>query len=174
MEKFLDQEKKTTDSIILGIDPGTKVTGYGIITKKNNYFIAIEFGCIRPSYKLSLNKRYFQIFSKIEDLIQKHRPSAIAIETQFVKQNVQVALKLGIARGTVIIAAEKNNIPIYEYSPKKAKLAVSGNGSASKYQVQKMVQMLLNIEEKVAFDAADALALAICHLNNRNTLCLNI
>ncbi len=157
--------------IILGIDPGTKVTGYGVIKAIDNSHIPMDFGAIKPPCSLSLFKRYFIIFESIDLLIQKYKPTAIAVETQFVKKNIQVAMKLGMARGSVIIAAEKNNIPIFEYAPKKAKLAVVGNGKASKHQVQKMVKMLLNLKkDPTPEDAADALALAICHSHEKQFL----
>ncbi|NGX55912.1 MAG: Crossover junction endodeoxyribonuclease RuvC [Candidatus Anoxychlamydiales bacterium] len=152
--------------IILGIDPGTIITGYGVIEFENNKLVALDYGAIKPPKKEKLSKRYFIIFEAINHLIKKYNPTAISVETQFVKNNPQVALKLGMARGSVIIAAEKNNIPIFEYAPKKAKLAVVGNGGASKEQVQKMVKMLLNLSKvPTPEDAADALSLAICHIH---------
>jgi len=153
-------EKK---EFIMGIDPGTVVTGYGIIEKINSSYLLIESGVIKPLYKLSINERYFEIFHSLEILIKKYDPVSIAIETQFVKKNIQSAIKLGMARGVAIIAAANNNIPIYEYAPKKAKQAVVGNGMASKEQVRSMVTRFLNLKEEISFDEADALALAICH-----------
>lgn len=124
----------------------------------------MDFGCIRPPYNYDLHKRYLIIFNALEELIFKYAPTAMAVETQFVNKNVQSAIKLGMARGVSIIAAARNNIPIYEYAPKKAKLAVVGNGKASKQQVQKMVQVLLNLKNiTLPEDAADALAIALCH-----------
>jgi crossover junction endodeoxyribonuclease RuvC len=150
--------------IIMGIDPGTIITGYGIVQKNQNSTIPLDFGCIKPPPKYHLHQRYLIIFNAIEELIIKYKPTSMAIETQFVKKNPQIAIKLGMARGVSIIAAAKNNIPIFEYAPKKAKMAVVGNGAASKIQVQKMVQILLNLKDmKMPEDAADALALAICH-----------
>ncbi|MFA6119514.1 MAG: crossover junction endodeoxyribonuclease RuvC [Parachlamydiales bacterium] len=157
--------------IILGVDPGTKITGYGVIKTLNNKHIAVDYGCIRPPQKYPLSKRYFIIFDGIEKLIEKYKPHAVVVETQFVKKNVQIALKLGMARGSIIVAAEKNNIPIYEYAPRKAKQSVVGNGAASKYQVQKMLKMLLNLsQDPTPEDAADALALAICHAHQMDFL----
>jgi crossover junction endodeoxyribonuclease RuvC len=153
--------------IILGIDPGTKTTGFGIIKKINNFFEVIDFGCITPKSSLHLHQRYLIIFNSIENLIKKYKPTSISVETQFVKKNVQIAIKLGMARGTCIIAAAKNNIPIYEYSPRKAKRSVTGNGGASKEQINKTIKTLLNLNEKIPEDAADALALAFCHGNQR-------
>lgn len=151
------------EEIILGIDPGTKVTGYGLIKKSQCSIEPLDFGCIRPPYKYDLHKRYLIIFDSICELIQKFNPSSMSIETQFVKKNVQSAIKLGMARGVIIIAGAKNNIPIFEYAPKKAKLSVVGHGQASKHQIQKMIQVILNIKNNIPEDAADALALALCH-----------
>ncbi|MBI5345713.1 MAG: crossover junction endodeoxyribonuclease RuvC [Chlamydiae bacterium] len=152
------------NKIIMGVDPGTRITGYGIIKLENNTHIPIDFGCIRPPVNLPLEKRYLIIFEGIEELIKKFQPSALAVETQFVKKNVQSAIKLGMARGSVILAAAKNNIEVFEYAPRKAKQAIVGSGSASKLQIQKMVQVLLKLTTMpTPEDAADALALAICH-----------
>ena len=158
------------NEIILGIDPGTKITGYGIIQKENKKIFPLDFGCIRPPYSMDLNSRYLVIFEGIEKLIAKYSPTVVAIETQFIKTdpkigNAQSALKLGMARGCAIIAAKKNNLPVFEYAPRKAKLSIVGVGSASKHQIQKMVAMQLNINnQKIPEDAADALAIALCHV----------
>lgn len=157
---------KNNPQIIMGIDPGTRVTGYGII-KNSTIIEAIDYGCIKPPSNLPLEERYLIIHNAIETLIEKFCPSAIVVETQFVKKNVQSAMKLGMARGIIILSATKRKIPKFEYAPKKAKLAVVGNGQASKFQVQKMVQMILKLPmPPTPEDAADALALAICHAHN--------
>jgi crossover junction endodeoxyribonuclease RuvC len=149
--------------VILGIDPGTQITGFGII-KIGTQLEPLDFGCIRPPSKLPLSERYLIIFQGIDHLIEKYQPDAIAVESQFVHKNVQSAMKLGMARGMVILAGARKGVPLYEYAPKKAKLAVVGIGSASKHQVQKMVQSLLKLPSAPhPEDAADALALAICH-----------
>ncbi len=158
-------EEKTT---ILGIDPGTRITGYGIIRKGRHSLEAIDFGCIRPPPSLSGPQKYLILFNAIESLLDRYQPQAVSVETQFVYKNVQSALKLGMARGVCLLAAAKRNIPIFEYAPKKAKLAVVGTGSASKEQVQKMVQFLLKLPIlPQPEDAADALALAICQANSQ-------
>lgn len=155
------------EEIILGIDPGTRITGYGVIKVRHPLIEPIDFGCIKPPTDLDLPARYLALFNSLEKLLDLYTPSAVAVETQFVYKNVQSALKLGMARGVVIIAAARRGIPIFEYAPKKAKLAVVGNGSASKEQVQKMIQLLLKLPElPEPEDAADALALAICHANS--------
>ena len=149
--------------VILGIDPGTIITGYGVIRGQK----ALDFGCIRPPAKLPLEKRYLIIFNSLEELITQYKPHALAVETQFVKDNPQTAIKLGMARGMVLLAAAKNDIPIFEYSPRKAKQAVTGNGGACKAQVQQMVRLILNLScLPEPEDAADALALALCHQQN--------
>jgi crossover junction endodeoxyribonuclease RuvC len=150
--------------IIIGIDPGTQITGYGIIKVEGNSYKAIDYGCIRPPARHKLTDRYLIIFNALEEIINKHSPDAFVVETQYVSKNVQSAIKLGMARGIAILAAKRRGIPIFEYAPTKAKQAVVGNGGASKSQVQKMVQVLLRLSEiPTPEDAADALALAICH-----------
>lgn len=156
-------------NIILGIDPGTRITGYGIIRVPNE---PIDFGCIRPPSHLPLQERYHILFNAIEALIQKYVPTAIAVESQFVLKNAQSAIKLGMAKGMVLLAGARAKIPVYEYAPKKAKLAVVGQGHASKFQVQRMIQSLLRLPVlPEPEDAADALALAICCAHNLRFSC---
>ncbi len=154
--------------VILGIDPGTVITGYGIIDGDSQ---PLDFGCIRPPIKLSLEARYKIIFDAIEELIEKHQPGAIAVESQFVMKNVQSAIKLGMAKGMAYLAAARKGIPIYEFAPKRAKQAVVGTGNATKFQVQKMIQSLLRLPQiPEPEDAADALALAICCAHQLRTI----
>lgn len=156
-------EKKGRQKI-LGIDPGTKVSGYGLILVEENRYAPVDYGCIRPPVSFKLSERYLVIFNAISELIDLHHPDALIVETQYVHKNPQSAIKLGMARGAVIIAAKKKGLSIFEYAPTKAKLAVVGSGKASKSQVQGMVQRLLNLPHlPEPEDAADALALAICH-----------
>ena len=153
--------------IIIGIDPGTTVTGYGIIRVEAFSYSLIDYGCIRPPPGLKITDRYLIIYNGLEELLELHKPDELAVETQFVHKNVQSAIKLGMARGVAIVAAKKRGIKIVEYTPSKAKKAVSGNGRASKSQVQGMVQRLLTLDElPQPEDAADALALALCHANS--------
>ena len=150
--------------IIIGVDPGTIVCGYGIIETDGTTHRALDYGCIRPPRTLELSERYLVLFNSLDELLSRYKPKALAVETQYVNKNPQSAIKLGMARGTVIVAAGIKKISIAEYSPAKAKLAVVGNGRASKGQVQAMVQRLLNLATPPSpEDAADALALAICH-----------
>jgi crossover junction endodeoxyribonuclease RuvC len=149
--------------IILGIDPGTRVSGYGIIEVRGSTFVPIDYGCIRPSASDPLFDRCYALFEGVERLIDKFGPKAVVVETQYVNKNVQSALKVGMARGSVNIAARKNGLDMFEYPPSTAKKAVVGTGNASKQQVQGMVQRLLKLSQPPPEDAADALSLAICH-----------
>ncbi len=154
----------TPPCIILGIDPGTQVTGYGLLKVVGSKITPLDFGCIRPHKKAELPQKYLMIFEALEQLIEKFSPTAVAVETQFVQKNVSVAMKLGMARGMVVLAAARKKIPLFEYAPRKAKQAVVGHGGASKQQVQKMMQLLLGLSKPpTPEDAADALAIALCH-----------
>jgi crossover junction endodeoxyribonuclease RuvC len=155
--------------IIIGIDPGTQITGYGIINAQAIPWTAIDYGCIRPPPALKLSDRYLILFNALEELLKKYSPEVLVVETQYVKKNVQSAIKLGMARGVAIISAKRLGIPVFEYAPAKAKLAVAGNGRASKQQIQGMVKLLLSLSQvPEPEDAADALALAICHAQSLN------
>jgi len=147
---------------IIGVDPGSRITGYGVIDTERNAYHLICHGTITPSAKLKAEFRYQTIFEELGHILDMHRPDALSVETQFVYKNVDSALKLGMARGIIILAATLKKIPVFEYAPKKTKMAVTGSGAASKGQVQKMMELLLG--EKIASeDASDALAMAICH-----------
>lgn len=162
------EEQPKTHSIILGIDPGTQVTGFGVIREAGRSWEPLDFGCIRPPRLLKTHEKYLAIFEGIDHLLEKYKPEAVAVETQFVYKNVQSALKLGMARGAVLIAAARRGVAVFEYAPTKAKLAVVGSGAASKFQVQKMVQMQLKLPQMPQpADAADALALALCHAHTK-------
>lgn len=158
--------------IIIGIDPGTKVTGYGVIKLVESSYRALDYGCIKPPASLKLTDRYLIIYNAIEELLEKYAPESLVVETQYVQKNIQSAIKLGMARGIAIIAAKRKGVSVFEYAPTKAKLAVTGNGRSSKIQVQSMVQKLLNLAElPQPEDAADALSLAICHAHGRRSSC---
>lgn len=159
--------------IIIGIDPGTRVTGYGVIVTDNISYRALDYGCIRPPPNLKLSDRYLIIFEGLEEIIEKYKPDAVVVEQQYVHlekgvpRNIQSVMKLGMVRGISIIAAKRKKIPVFQYAPTKAKLAVVGKGSASKAQVQAMVQHLLKLSAPpTPEDAADALSLAICHAHS--------
>ncbi len=156
--------------LILGIDPGSVVTGYGLIRKRGSRLSACLFGCIRPKAK-ELPARFRTIFEEVLLLIDTHKPGALAVETQFVDKNAGSALKLGMVRGVVLLAAALREIPIFEYAPSRAKQAITGSGRASKAQIRSMVQMLLDLKkERLAEDASDALAIAICHAHSNRIL----
>jgi crossover junction endodeoxyribonuclease RuvC len=157
------------EKVIIGIDPGTVITGYGLISVKGNNFTPIDFGCIKPPAKLKLSERYHIIASALGEILDHYTPAAMAVESQYFAKNAQSVLKLGMVRGVIMVAARQKKIPIYQYSPSSAKKAVVGRGNATKMQVQNMVKALLNLERiPEPDDAADALALAICHAH---TLC---
>lgn len=149
---------------IIGIDPGTQTTGYGVLKVTPHRLEVIDFGCIRTKSSQKISERYLNIFEGVSELIAVHNPIALAIETQFVQKNPQSAIKLGMARGVAILAATLKAVSIFEYAPTKAKKAVVGHGRASKYQIQAMVKTLLCLSAiPEPEDAADALAIAICH-----------
>ncbi len=151
------------DALILGIDPGTRVTGYGVIQIQNRTCKAVDFGCIRPPPALPLQIRYRILFEGIEALLQRFSPQAVAIETQFVNKNVSSATKLAMARAVISLAATLREIPLFEYSPTRVKKAVVGRGNATKEQVQSMLLHHLSLKKiPTPEDAADALALAVC------------
>jgi crossover junction endodeoxyribonuclease RuvC len=133
--------------IIIGIDPGTAVTGYGIIQKTAERCILVDYGCIRPPRERKLSERRQIIFEGLAHLLDTHQPDAMAIETQFMQHNIQSAMKLGMIRGIAILAASLRGISVYEYAPTRAKKAVAGRGQASKKQVQGMIKLLLNLQE---------------------------
>jgi crossover junction endodeoxyribonuclease RuvC len=150
--------------IILGIDPGTNVTGYGIIKYQNNTFSKVASGIIKLSSANPIPVRLKIIYDSLDKLIKTYKPDEFAIETAFYGKNVQSAMKIGYARGVSILAAGHNNIPTSEYSPRQVKKSVVGRGSATKEQVSYMIKTLLVINnEKMKTDETDALAIALCH-----------
>ena len=150
---------------IVGIDPGSRVTGYGVVASSNGVLQFVSCGVVRTSANLPFSERLNQIFDGINEIIQLHQPDVAAIEDVFLATNPRSALKLGQARGAAVVAAMQNNIRVFDYSPKLVKQGVVGYGQASKEQVQHMVRVLLNLSGSPSSDAADALAVAICHAN---------
>ncbi|WP_116963174.1 crossover junction endodeoxyribonuclease RuvC [Fastidiosibacter lacustris] len=155
--------------IILGIDPGSRITGFGVLKIQAKDCLYLTSGCIRIT-KENTGERLKQIQDSIHEIISAYRPTEAAIEQIFMFQNPGAALKLGQARGVAMCTLANNNLPINEYSAKQVKQAVVGNGNASKYQVQHMVQTFLQLSSKPQADAADALAIAICHFHSYNSL----
>ena len=149
---------------VLGIDPGSVVTGYGLIRVQGRNTSYCASGCIRTSGS-NLPARLGQIYVGVKELIDQYQPDEFAIENVFLARNPQSALKLGQARGVAIAAAVAADLPVYEYAARQVKLAVVGTGRANKAQVQHMVQVLLQLSGQPQADAADALAIAVCHVN---------
>ena len=164
-----------SDKIILGLDPGTNVMGFGVISFKNQKLKALQYGVIKMNKEKDHIKKLKVIFETVNNLINEYKPNEISIESPFYGKNVQSMLKLGRAQGVAMVAGEVNNITITEYAPKKIKQAVTGNGNASKIQLNKMIQKILNIKilDSNKLDASDALGAALCHLyqksNNQTT-----
>ena len=158
------------DKIILGIDPGTTITGFGVIKLENKGISLIKMGIFDLSKLNTHELKLKRIFESTLDLIDKYQPDELSIEAPFFGKNVQSMLKLGRAQGVAIAAALYRDIPIFEYSPKKIKKSITGNGNASKEQVAKMLQSLLNIENLPKhLDASDGLAAAVCHHFQKTT-----
>lgn len=155
-------QKKT--NIILGIDPGTIIMGYGLIRVTGNKISLLEMGVLQPGKVKDSYKKLQLIFNTVSGLVTKYQPDTFAIEAPFFGKNVQSMLKLGRAQGVAIAAALRHGLEVTEYQPKKVKQSVTGNGNASKEQVQKMLQQILTFDDSPKYyDATDALAVAVCH-----------
>jgi crossover junction endodeoxyribonuclease RuvC len=149
---------------ILGIDPGSETTGYGLIESDGSRHTSIIFGAIRTSSRRAFHERLLHIYTQLMDVLCREQIQAVAVEGVFYAANVQAALKLGHARGIALLVAAQQGLPVFEYSPLEVKSAIVGYGRAEKSQVQMMVRHLLNLPETPApDDAADALAVALCH-----------
>ncbi|MFT4654482.1 MAG: crossover junction endodeoxyribonuclease RuvC [Kangiellaceae bacterium] len=155
--------------IILGIDPGSRITGYGIIAVKGNKTEYLGSGCIKVMDE-SLPKRLKNVFDGVSEIIRQYQPTEFAIEQVFMAKNPDSALKLGQARGAAIVAATFIDLPVYEYSARQIKQSVVGSGSADKTQVQHMVTHILKLGKTPQADAADALAVALCHLHTQQSM----
>ncbi len=149
---------------VLGIDPGSRSTGYGLVVAQGNQMHFEASGCIRTSDG-SFAARLGEIYTAVVEIVDRYQPDEFAIERVFMARNADAALKLGQARGVAIAAAVARDLPIAEYAAREVKLAVVGTGRAGKQQVQHMVSAILNLNAVPQSDAADALALAICHVN---------
>ena len=153
-------------AIILGIDPGSRVTGYGVIRQQGRRLLYIGSGCIRTQVD-DLPSRLGKIYVGVSEIITQYQPDCFAIEQVFMAKNADSALKLGQARGVAILAAVNNNLPVFEYAARQVKQTVTGTGAAETAQVQHMVRSILKLSAAPQADAADALAIAIthCHFN---------
>lgn len=155
---------------ILGIDPGSRATGYGVIRINGNKSEYITSGCIKVGSAEGFDRRLSIIFNGLEQVIQEFAPNEAAIEEVFMHKNANSALKLGHARGVAMLAATRHTDSVHEYSARQIKQAVVGYGAADKAQVGHMVKMLLNLSSVPQTDAADALAVALCHAHTRSSL----
>jgi len=154
---------------ILGIDPGIATTGYGFIENKGSNLCLVDYGCIITSPKISLPERLNTLFNELSKLIKKQKPDEVAVEEIFFAKNVKTAMIVSQARGVILLSCLKSGMKVInEYTPLEVKMALVGYGRAEKQQVQKMVTTLLNLKEMPKpDDAADALAIAVCHFNSR-------
>lgn len=149
---------------ILGIDPGYAIVGYGVLDYQNNHFKVVDFGAIITPAGMEFNKRLEIIYDEMNLLIAKNKPDTLAIEKLFFNTNAKTVIDVGQARGVLLLAAQKNNLQVFEYTPLQVKQSVVGYGRAEKKQVQEMTKILLGLDKvPKPDDTADALAMAICH-----------
>jgi crossover junction endodeoxyribonuclease RuvC len=151
--------------LVLGVDPGSQVTGYGLVEKKNDKLTCIHSGHITSSSKIPFYERIHKIFQSMVEVMGHYGPQEMAIEDMFYAKNIKTSLKLGHARGAVLIAAVQCGIQIFEYTPLEIKKSVVGYGRATKEQVRSMVRIILKLKSSPNLDISDALAAAICHIN---------
>jgi crossover junction endodeoxyribonuclease RuvC len=156
-------------TLVLGIDPGSRITGFGLVNANGNSLEYIASGCIRTEGEI-FPERLQLIFRGICKVIEEHSPQQAAVEQVFMGRNASAALKLGHARGSALVACMHYDMPVSEYSARQVKQALVGKGAAEKLQVQHMVKVLLGINDQLQEDAADALAVAICHINTQSGL----
>lgn len=156
-------------SRILGVDPGSRLTGYGVIDCYGQHVVHVASGFV-SAHSRELTSRLKVIFDEMTDIVRLYQPSEMVVEQVFVHRNVSAALKLGQARGVVVLAGLIQGLPLYEYTPREIKKAVIGNGNAAKHQVQYMIKTLLSLGHIPQNDAADALGVALCHAHTRHTL----
>lgn len=153
--------------IVLGIDPGTAITGYGLVQEENGQAVALAYGVITTPSDLPLPDRLKLLQRDLAAIVEKYRPEQSAVEQLFFNKNVRTALAVGHARGVVLLTLAQASVPVYEYTPLEVKLAVTGHGRADKAQVQQMITLLLGLSKiPKPDDAADALAIALCHLHS--------
>jgi crossover junction endodeoxyribonuclease RuvC len=154
--------------LVIGIDPGTAITGYGVVrTHQGRDVEAVDYGVIETPAKTPMPERLVMLYEQLNQILTLHRPDTGAVEKLFFQKNVRTAISVGQARGVALLSLAQVGISIGEYTPNEIKLAVAGYGGADKYQMQQMVRLLLNLEEvPKPDDAADALAVAICHLHS--------
>lgn len=152
--------------IVIGVDPGTIVSGYGIVQRRDNSFHCLHSGYISQTQGSTPQDRLKHIYTSLVEIIDEYNPDEMSIEDVFYAKNIRSTLKLGEARGVSMLAAASVDIPVYQYSPTEVKSAVTGNGRATKEQVQQMICTMLNIDTTEKTDTSDALAIAVCHLHS--------
>jgi len=153
--------------LVLGIDPGTAITGYGLVREGDDGLVLVECGAITTPAGQPLAERLQTIYRGLAELVAQHRPDTSAVEELFFSRNVRTALSVGHARGVTLLALADAGLTIHEYKPLEIKQAVAGYGGANKQQVQEMVRMLLNLDQvPQPDDAADAVAVAVCHIHS--------
>ena len=148
---------------VLGIDPGSRRTGYGVVDRHGNVYRCVSHGVAAANARLGLPERLHKIAVRIAEVIEETRPDCVAVEEAFYHESVRSTLVLGHVRGALLVAALQQGVPVAEYSPREIKMSVAGNGAASKPQVEFMVRRLLKVTGAIGADASDALAVAICH-----------
>ncbi|MBI2845966.1 MAG: crossover junction endodeoxyribonuclease RuvC [Chloroflexi bacterium] len=157
------------DRLVLGVDPGTAATGYGLVRKNGDSLALVDHGVISTASHTPLPERLHSIYKEITGIIARHHPQEVVVERLYFSSNVQSAMAVGQARGVVLLAAAQAGLPVYEYRPQEVKQSVAGYGRATKEQVQELVRMILGLDfTPKPDDAADAIALAICHLNGKD------
>lgn len=160
---------KLIKKIVLGIDPGLASTGWGVICEENNKIKLLDFGCISTYPRHYCGKRLQTITKELEKIIKKYKPQFASVEDIFFAKNVKTALKVSQAKGAILLILEKNRIPVREFTPLQIKQAITGYGKADKLQMQKMIRLILKMKTiPKPDDAADALAAAVCFLQNKN------
>ena len=156
---------------VLGSDPGDAIVGYGVVEYNNNHFRAIEYGAVTTEAHTPFNERIEKIYDGVSALIAKYSPAALAVEKLFFNTNQKTAIDVAQARGAIVLAAQKAGVKIFEYTPLQVKQSVVGYGRAEKKQVQEMTRLMLNLDKiPKPDDAADALAMAICHCHSAGSL----
>jgi crossover junction endodeoxyribonuclease RuvC len=156
---------------VLGIDPGSETLGWGVVEGLGSKYVLVDFGTVKSNPKHAFSKRLLNIYDGVAKVLDTHSPDVLSVEDTFYAVNAQVALKLGQVRGTMLLIAEQMGLEIAEYAPRLVKSTVVGYGNADKNQVGQMVKILLNLKAvPTPHDAADALAIAICHFHHAGTL----
>ncbi|HEV8131367.1 MAG TPA: crossover junction endodeoxyribonuclease RuvC [Acidobacteriota bacterium] len=168
MKVFSASDESIPRMIVLGVDPGSRITGYGAVRSNGQHHECLTYGCIRRAAKQTLPQALRQIYDTLNSILSEYRPEAIAVESLFHAVNAKSALVLGQARGIILLCAAVHDIPLYEYTPLEIKKALVGYGRAEKSQLQEMAKLLLNLKQiPEPHDASDALAVAVCHVHHQ-------